>query len=60
MNRVDTMDYRFTFGKHKGKLIREIATKKPKYVQWLLTRDINVELREAIDTIQKELSCKEL
>jgi hypothetical protein len=40
------------FGKYKGKKIKEIAQKDPKYLQWLITRNIKNSLRLAI---QKEL-----
>jgi len=47
----------FTFGKHKGKLVADVAKESPDYLQWLLTEKRKLPLGEEdwIFTLEKHL-----
>lgn len=38
----------FNFGKHRGRLVREIAEEYPDYLGWMLTQDFSPEVRDIV------------
>ena len=38
----------FSFGKHSGRLLREVAEENPDYLQWILRQDFSPEVREIV------------
>ena len=49
---VKIEDYKFTFGKHKGELITEVAKNHKDYLEWM--RD-NMSLQEPLKTFVQTL-----
>ena len=44
---ISTADDVLTFGKYRGKTIKEVATLNPRYVEWLLDSEI-VQIPESL------------
>ena len=38
----------FSFGKHSGRLLREIAQEYPDYLDWVLGQDFSPEVKEIV------------
>ena len=38
----------FNFGKHSGRLLREIAGEYPDYLEWMLRQDFSPEVRDTV------------
>ncbi len=39
----------FNFGKHRGQLVREVASNSPDYLDWLLKKDFSREVKEILE-----------
>lgn len=40
----------FNFGKHRGQLVREVASSSPDYLDWLLQKDFSREVKEILES----------
>lgn len=52
-NKVEVGRYLMPFGKYKGDFVSDIVSEDPKYIDWMLTLDLNPELKEAIEHAQQ-------
>lgn len=49
----------FSFGKHQGKRLKEVAADNPDYLAWILKSDFSVELQELVScALQGKFPCR--
>lgn len=55
MEQKTAFNMEMPFGKYQGCRLIEIAQEEPSYIKWLLSIDLDEELKTAVEIVENEL-----